>query len=158
MLFLGDTAVGFAMGEKSFLDHAAEYAYRKLEQVGGNPDRLDLPLRTVAILYSVQAIIDNGGFQYLFESDFPFTPSYSVFSEAYRRIGALEVAERLDRAVAMFPFESAHLHKDKRLEFMESLKEGHEFFELGNEICGDQAVWTALEEYAKANAASFPIG
>jgi hypothetical protein len=106
------------MAEKSFLDRAAEYTYKELERVGGDPSKLEVPLQTVAVLYSVQAIIDNGGFQYLFENDFPFSPPYSTFSDAYRRIGASQDAERLDKAVAMFPFESPHLHQQKRLDFM----------------------------------------
>ncbi len=145
------------MAEKSFLDRAAEYTYRELERQGGDPSKLDLQQQTVAILYSVQAIIDNGGFQYLFENDFPDTPRYSRFAEAYRRIGADQAAERLEKAVAMFPFENPHLHQDQRLTFMEPLEESSEFFELGNEVCGDEKVWAALEAYAKKNAASFPV-
>jgi hypothetical protein len=145
------------MAEKSFLDLAAEYAYKELERVGGDPSKLDLPQQTVAILYSVQAIIDNGGFQYLFENDFPHDPAYSRFVEAYRRIGANAAAERLEKAVAMFPFENPHLHQDQRLSFMETLGEESEFFELGNEVCGDETVWSDLEVYATTNAASFPI-
>ena len=145
------------MAEKSFLDRAAEYAYRELERVGGDPSKLDLPQQTVAILYSVQAIIDNGGFQYLFENDFPHDPDYSRFVEAYRRIGANSAAERLEKAVAMFPFENPHRYQDQRLSFMETLDEESEFFELGNEVCGDERVWADLEAYAKTNAASFPI-
>jgi Domain of unknown function (DUF4375) len=145
------------MAEKSFLDRAAEYTYNELERLGGDPSKLDLPQQTAAILYSVQAIIDNGGFQYLFENDFPSDPPYSNFAEAYRRIGADAAAERLEKAVAMFPFESPHLHQDQRLSFMETLDEDSEFFELGNEVCGDEKVWTDLEAYAKTNAASFPI-
>ena len=145
------------MAEKSFLDRAADYAYKELDRLGGDPAKLDLPQQTVAILYSVQAIIDNGGFQYLFENSFPSNPPYSKFVEAYRRIGAHLPAERLEKAVAMFPFKNPHLHQNQRLSFMEALQEDNEFFELGDEVCGDEKVWTDLEAYAKANAASFPI-
>jgi hypothetical protein len=108
-------------------------------------------------LYSLQAIIDNGGFQYFFENDLPYLLPYAAVSDAYRRIGARQAADRLDKAVAMFPFENPHVHQDKRLKFMESLDEHDEFFELGDEVCGDETVWAALEEYAKTNAASFPV-
>jgi hypothetical protein len=63
----------------------------------------------------------------------------------------------LEKAVAMFPFENPHLRQDQRLRFMETLDEDSEFFELGNEVCGDERVWTDLEAYAKTNVASFPI-
>ncbi len=145
------------VAQKSFLDRAAEYTYKELDRLDGNLSRLDIPQQTVAILYSIQAMIDNGGFQYLFENDFPHSPPYSKFAEAYRRIGADQVAERLEKAAAMFPFEDPQLHQEQRLSFMETLGEESEFFELGNEVCGDEKVWTDLEAYAKANAASFPV-
>jgi hypothetical protein len=145
------------MAEKTFLDLAAEHAYEELEKVGGDTSKLEIPQRTVAVLYSVQAIIDNGGFQYLFENDFPFNPPYSQFADAYRRIGSLAIAEKLEKAVTMFPFENPQLHQDQRLKYMETLEEDSEFFQLGDEVCGDKKVWSNLEEYAKRNAASFPI-
>ncbi|HKN15568.1 MAG TPA: DUF4375 domain-containing protein [Candidatus Sulfotelmatobacter sp.] len=145
------------MAEKSFLDQAAEYAHKELERLGGDPSKLEVPLQTVAILYHSQAIIDNGGFRYLFENDLPFCPPYSMLSNAYRRIGAHQDADRLEKAVAMFPFESPHLHQEKRLAFMDSLEENDEFFELGDEVCGDKKVWTALEDYAQKNATIFRV-
>src|SRR5579871_677483 len=90
------------MAEKSFLDRAAEYAFNELDRIGGDPTKLDVPLQTIATLYTVQAIIDNGGFRYLFESDFPVNHPYSAFIEAYRRIGSTDAAERLEKAVAAF--------------------------------------------------------
>jgi hypothetical protein len=111
----------------------------------------------VAILYSEQAIIDNGGFQYLFENDLPSQLPYLNVVEAYRRIGAHEAADRLQKAIAMFPFENPHLHQEERLKFMETLEEESEFFELGDQVCGDKKVWADLESYAKTNAASFPV-
>lgn len=144
------------MADKTFLDRAAEYSYKELERVGGDPSKLDIPKQTVAVLYSVQAIIDNGGFQYLFENNFPFNPPYSQFADAYRRIGSSQAAERLEKAVAMFPFADPHLNQEQRLKFMETLDEDDDFFELGNEVCGDENVWSNLEEYAERNAASFP--
>ena len=145
------------MTEKTFLDRAAEYSYKELERVGGDPKRLDESLQTVAIIYSVQAIIDNGGFRYLFESDFPMNPSYSEFASAYRRIGSLGAAEKLEKAVAAFPFADPHLHQDKRLQYLETLDEDSEFVQWGDDVCGDENVWRNLEEYVIGNAASFPI-
>jgi hypothetical protein len=84
-------------------------------------------------------------------------PPYSVFVEAYRQIGALDAAARLQKAVAMFPFESPHLDQQQRVKFMESLDEEHEFFQLGDEVCGDKNIWSALEAYSKKNAAFFPV-
>jgi len=85
------------------------HTYKKLEQLGGDPSKLDIPKQTVAVLYSVQAIIDSGGFLYLFENDFPLNPPYSQFVDAYRRLGSNEAAVRLEKAVAMFPFKDPHI-------------------------------------------------
>jgi hypothetical protein len=145
------------MTTKNFLDQAAEYAYKELDRLGGDPTKLDVPLQTVAVIYTIQAIIDNGGFRYLFESDFPFCPPYSFFSEAYRRIGAADAADRIDRAVAMFPFDKPHQFAQERNKFMDSLEESHEIFELGNQVCGDEAIWLALERYVNKNAAAFRV-
>jgi hypothetical protein len=145
------------MPEKSFLDRTAEHTYKELERLDGDPSKLDIPKQTVALLYSVQAVIDNGGFQHLFENEFPQSPPYSEFVQAYRRIGANAAAERLEKAVSMFPFKDPHLYQEERLRFMEQLEEQSEFFKLGDEVCGDESVWTALEEYAKTNAAAFPV-
>jgi len=145
------------MGEKSFLDRAADYAYKELERVGGDPVKLEAALQTIAVLYTVQAMIDNGGFRYLFENDFPFSPPYDLFSEAYRRMGSPLAADCLDRAVLMFPFETPHLFAAKRNEFMDSLPENHEVFTLGDMVCGDESVWSAMEEYARKHAEAFRL-
>jgi hypothetical protein len=145
------------MTKKSFLDRAAEFTYQELERRGNDPAKLDVAQYTVAILYSLQAIIDNGGFQYFFESDLPYLLPYAAVCDAYRRIGATQAAERLNKAVSMFPFPNPEIHQEKRLKFMESLEEHNEFFELGDEVCGDETVWLSLEEYAKKNAASFRV-
>lgn len=109
------------------LDKAAEVVYRKLKSVAGNPASLPETLRPIAVLYTVQAMIDNGGFQYLFESDFPFNPSYAAFSDAYRTIGAADIADRLDRAVSLFPFSNPEFDREARNTFMDSLNEASEF-------------------------------
>src|ERR1700761_1701184 len=94
------------MAEKSLLDHAAEAVYRDLDAVGGNPLKLSPEVQPIAILYTIQAIVDNGGFRYLFEND--YEQPYSVFAAAYRQIGANDAADKLERAVARFPFENPH--------------------------------------------------
>jgi hypothetical protein len=93
----------------------------------------------------------------LFESDFPFCPPYSFFSEAYRSIGAVDAADRLETAVAMYPFEKPHQVAQKRNEFMDSLEESHKMFELGDQVCGDRSIWLALERSVNRNAATFLV-
>jgi Domain of unknown function (DUF4375) len=145
------------MAEQELLDRAADYTFAELERVGGDPLKLDIPLQTIAVLYAFQGMVDNGAFRYPFESDFPFTPPYSIFADAYRRIGAIKAADNLERAVAMFPFENPHLYQEKRNAFMDSLDESNEFFALGDEVCGDETIWTSMDEYARKNAGSFHL-
>ena len=145
------------MTEQKLLDDAADFAYQELEKVDGDPLRLAPVLQPVVILYHVQAMIDNGGFRYIFENDFPFTPPYFVFSAAYQKIGANEAADLLDKVVAMFPFESPHLKQADRNAFMDSLDESHEFFALGDKACGDEQVWLLLEEYVRNSREGFTL-
>jgi len=142
------------MPDKSMLDEAAEAVYRDLEAVGGDPLKLPPVLQPIAILYTVQAIVDNGGFRYLFEND--YEQPYSVFAAAYRQIGATEAAEKLERAVARFPFENPHADSEARIEFMDSLEESDELFVLGDQVCGDERIWQLMEEYVKNRPESFP--
>ena len=60
--------------------------------------------RFLSGFYTGQAIIDNGSLPYFFSSDFPDAPDYSLFSEAYRAIGAEDVVGYFDAAVALLHF------------------------------------------------------
>ena len=133
------------------LQEVADRAFAVLSTVGGDPRSLPIPLQTVALIYSAQGVVDNGGFCYFFGADWPMNPPYSIFSDAYRRIGAIEAAEFIEKATAMFPFPEPHLHKEQRIIFMDGLRDEHEFFALGNRICGDEAIWKKLSEYVLAN-------
>lgn len=145
------------MDDNKLLDKAAANVYAKLESLEGNPLKLAHVLQPVAFLYTVQAMIDNGGFRYIFESDFPFSPPYSVFSGAYREIGAEDAADRLDRAVALFRFPSPETNAELRNEFMDRLAEDDEFFALGDAVCGDERVWQLLENYVRLHPAAFEL-
>ena len=145
------------MTQKSFLDQASDYAFSELARLGGDPAKLPIPVQTVAVIYSAQGIIDNGGFAYFFGQDFGFSPTYSFFSDAYRRIGALDAADCIDKAASMFPFENPHLLKERRNEFIDSLDESSEFTELGDRVCGDETVWSLLEGYAHQHSEFFAV-
>jgi hypothetical protein len=145
------------VNKESVLDSAAEYVYQELEKLGGDPLKLPPATQPVAILYHVQGIIDNGGFRYLFENDFPHSPPYSVFIAAYREIGAQDAAIKLEQAVAFFPFSDPHLHQEERLEFMDSLDVSHALFALGDEVCGDERVWHLMEQYVESHPEAFSV-
>src|SRR5262245_43487107 len=88
----------------SFLDQAREVAQKRLSPSANDLRRLDLKDQAILAVSSAQGVIDNGGLAYFFEEDWPGQPSYSLFSDAYRRIGADAAARFLDAAAALFPF------------------------------------------------------
>jgi Domain of unknown function (DUF4375) len=69
-----------------------------------------------------QGIADDGGFQFFLENNWPDCPAYSVFVDAFRRIGAQEAADCIQDAVDMFPSPSPHLDCQMRRDFMDSLR------------------------------------
>src|SRR5438552_10582631 len=78
------------------------------------------PARQIfARIYAAQGIIDNGSLPYFFGGDFPDTPDYSIFSDAYRKIGAEDVADWLDAAVALFPSPIPHLDSEMRTRYIQ---------------------------------------
>lgn len=102
-------------------DRAALLAcYAMLEQPGERLQFVNEPCRTAIIVDTALGIIGNGGFHYFFEANFPDAPDYSMFVEAFDRVGLSEIAQGIAALVAMFPFEAAHLSAERRLRFLET--------------------------------------
>jgi len=137
------------------LGRASDTAFKRLEEAGGDLQKLPEPFRTVVIIYSAQGVIDNGGFRCFFEGDWPGQPPYSSISDAHRRIGADVAAECIARAAALLPFADPHLGEDRRHTFLESLPENSELFTLGDSVCGDKTVWGKLDEYVQRHTSAF---
>lgn len=116
--------------------------------------------QTFIRIYAGQAIIDNGGLPHFFSSDFPGTPDYSLFSDAYRAIGAEEVAGHLDAAVALFPFPAPHLDLDARKRYIQEHCSDYkgEMCELGDLIIAESGrVFSLLADYVRKNPRDFPV-
>jgi hypothetical protein len=146
--------------EKSDFDRALDYAMSEVSRVK-DPNLLPAPVRIVVLVHAAQGIIDNGGLQYFFESDFEGQPPYLVFVDAYRAIGADEEAEALALAVKLFPFSEPHKFKERRNEFLQLFSDegthGPESpFELTDKLCGNERIWSLLEQYVRKHAESFP--
>ncbi|HEX3657921.1 MAG TPA: DUF4375 domain-containing protein [Pirellulales bacterium] len=140
---------------EKLLDRASERAFAAYEENGRKMAALPRPLQIVVIIYSAQGIIDNGGLQYFYESDWPEQPPYSVFIEAYRAIGALNVANCIEQTAAMFPFPEPHLHQPRRDQFLTELDQGHEFHKYSDNSVGDESVLDNLAEYVSAHLDEF---
>ena len=145
------------MAHASELDEASRYAFAKLGEADGDIMRLPVPLQTVAVIVSAQGMIDNGGFRYFFESDWPGKPPYSFFAGAYRRIGADDAARAFDAAIALFPFANPHESARKRNEFLDRYEDdpADPFERLSDRVCGNRLIWQRLEEYVATNGAAF---
>ena len=124
-------------------------AFRMLEKAHGNLNLLPAPARTIIQVSTAQAIIDNGGLQYFFETNFENLTPYHEFCDAYRAIGATDAASLLGEAVAMFPFPDSHLHAEQRCQRLEELwKENDRFAAIDSRLCGDETAWKLLDIYA----------
>ena len=144
--------------KEEILEKVSDYCFELLTGAQNDPSCLKVPVQTVIAIYSAQGIIDNGSFQYFFENDFPKTPPYSFFSNAYRKIGADKVASNIDKAVELFGFSEPHLNIDKRNTFLDQrMDKDCLLHQLGDEVCGDQSVWEKLADYVIKNLKEFEI-
>lgn len=145
------------MDETPNLDIAIDGIYERLDNVGGDPMNLPEEMRPIALLYTFQAMVDNGGFRYPMEADFPFTPPYSTFVDAYRTVGAESAATLLEDSLSRFPMSNPHLDAEARNAFMDSLDEEDPFFQNGDKVCGDESVWQQMEAYVTRRPLVFGI-
>jgi hypothetical protein len=136
---------------QSLLERASAYAIAKVQEAQGDVSQLPQPVQTVVVIDTVQGIIDNGGLESFYESDFPGNPPYSFFVETFRRIGAESVASCIEESSRMFPFPDPHLHEVKRQQWLDSVKrdEAHPFVCLSRQACGDVSVFCKLAEYVE---------
>ena len=129
----------------------------------GDVSRLPAELRAVALVHAAQGVIDNGGLQYFFESDFPGKPSYKLFVDAYQAIGATDAADALAKAVALFPFADPHRHAKRRNAFLDGFNDEDDepvnspFELLTQRLCGDKEVWRRLRAYVERNAETLGV-
>ena len=141
----------------SQLDRAINRAFAKLKRVG-DIEKLSPPLQTLVNVVSAQGIIDNGGFQFFFESDFEGQPPYSDFMDAYREIGAIEEANLMAAAVKMFSFAEPHKFQSRRNEFLDRFQgQDHSLFWKYDLIFCESSnkVERLLERYVRKHAAAF---
>jgi|GEM_PF-752194 len=139
------------------IDKAFKQATIKLKKVNENINDLPRSVATFLIAYSAQGVIDNGGYRYFFEADWPNNPPYSKFVEAYFIIGCVKQSQDIDRVVSTFPFENPHLNESRRIEFIEANYDEDEL-EVpgwGEKLCGDTDVWEKLEGYYLENINDF---
>jgi hypothetical protein len=102
--------------DEKLVDGVSDELYERI----GDASIFSLPwvAQVVTVVLGAHQYIDNGGFIYFFEGDYPGNPPYSVFADAFRAIGADESAECIEAAVSLFPFAEPHLHGDARRDYL----------------------------------------
>ena len=129
-----------------------------LTSVDDDMSRLPESVRIFLLVDGAQGVIDNGGYRYFFEADWPGNPPYEDFADAYEAIGCIRQAADLRRVVATFPFSEPHLHKDERNAFIEVRYDKHTYCvpEWGNTLCGDKEVYEKLAMHIAIHRKDFP--
>ena len=141
--------------DEDLLDEASDVAFARLDEVGGDARKLPAALRVVAMLYSAQGVIDNGGLRYFFANDWPGRPPYSLFVEAYRAIGAAAEAGVIAAAAAAFELEHPERESARRNEMLAGAV-GEQLDGMSAKMTSD--VWRLLAAYARANESAFFAG
>ena len=134
--------------DEEILERVSDECFQRLQEAGGDLSAIDESSRTIAIVYSVQGVIDNGGLSYLFENDWPGQPPYTLFVDAYRAIGQAAQAEAIAAAVRCFPFEEPEKHHARRMAFLAS-EEADRLVAI--EEGDSDAIWDALADFARSH-------
>ncbi len=135
------------------IDEAATYSFSLLDDT--DIDLLDADVQTFIRVYSAQGIIDNGGFQYFFENDFPGRPPYSVFVDAYTAIGCDDVAEWMGDVILLLGGGSIHKDVKRRGKMLRSLKS--KIDPISDLICGNDDVWQKLSIFVNTKSNKFGV-
>jgi hypothetical protein len=148
--------------DRETISAAGRDVYHSCEDKNWSPYHLPGPQVVYWAVEQAQGIIDNGGFEYFFENDWPKNPPYTVFIEAFCAIGAKETAEWMENVVEMFPFPEPHKDCKRRREYMESCQRREGKWnsiidKLGNRVIDLSAEnYTKLAAYIRANIDAFP--
>lgn len=132
-------------------------ALRLLEKAKDDLDLLPETVATFLLVHSAQGVIDNGGYRYFFELNWPNDPPYTRFIEAYKTIGCEKQAADFARVVDAFPFDHPHLDEEGRNKYMNENfdEDARDVKGWGDKLCGDQEVWKKLETFYNTHAPDF---
>ena len=75
----------------------------------------------VILVWHASGIIDDGGFQFLFEGDFKGDPYFAKTAAAFKTIKAAKCAEAFDEALKLFPDSKPPTEIEKRLKVYQSV-------------------------------------
>jgi len=130
----------------------SDEVFARLKVDGLEIQDLSPPSSVVAIITCAQGIIDNGGLRYFFERDFPGQPSYGLFVDAYRAIGADSEAQAIAEAVSAFGLSRPELQGRARFRLLEG-PVGAQVERFDMQMCSD--VWRMLDAYIREHETEF---
>ncbi len=111
--------------------------------------------QVVILVWHATGIIDNGGFQYLFEGNFKGDPHYARTADAFKTIQAKKCAEAVREALGLFPNSKPPDEVEPRLKAFQQIGAAKresidtKFFSESKEIR------THLARYIRDNRADF---
>jgi hypothetical protein len=109
----------------------------------------------VILVWHASGIIDNGGFQYLFEGNFKGDPYFAKTATAFKTIKASKCAEAVQEALKLFPESKPPQDINKRLTIYQAIPAekrvaiDRKFFSESKEIN------TILAKYIRENRTEF---
>ncbi|MFN3150606.1 DUF4375 domain-containing protein [Bremerella sp.] len=137
---------------ESLLRRLYDIAIEKLSDVDDDFSKVEEPFQTIGIIYSAQGVIDNGGLIFFFQHDWDGQPPYSLFADAYDRIGRPEAAQAIRDAADSFGLDHPERDGAARRDYINHHYNPAEYEVDGwNDcLCGDELVWTNLEKWVRS--------
>jgi hypothetical protein len=135
--------------------------WKVLNHYGQDLMACDLPEihQTVLLAWHSYGIIENGGFEYLFEGDFEGDPGFSLTCKAFENINCTKANEAFKEVLAIFPERSIIINIDSRRQFYDSYPDevknlvNSKFWSVGSN--GSNEIERLLAEYIRKNESSF---
>ena len=144
------------------IEWASKDVFRDEDSPNWSPYGFPEPLLTVWAVVQGQGMIDNCGFAYFYENDWPQTPPYSIFWDAFCRICAMEAALCIETTAKLFPSERPELDCQMRRNYLsmssdragdepdEVARLGRRFVDLGG------STFLLLVQYIRDHSDHFP--
>jgi hypothetical protein len=109
----------------------------------------------VLLAWHAMGIIDNGGFQYLFEGSFEVDPGIGKTAAVFTRIDSRPCAEAFEEVFRLFPDSKPPTDDFERLELYEAVSEDRRRAIDRKFWSGSRSIPTLLARYIRENHNAF---
>jgi hypothetical protein len=113
------------MGDEKDFDFINDLYSQIISQYGKNPEATEFSVleRPIVLTWYAMGVIENGGFQYLFESKLPGDPDYMLTWQAFVTIASKKAEQAFRKALSLFPQNRPPKNDKERLELFLSHSE-----------------------------------